>query len=68
MAEKKRGGKLTEEHKNKISVQERLKSYFEDLETAKTDKKDKKNLAKEAKETAKAEKEAAAPKTEAKKD
>ena len=55
-------------HKNKISVQERLKSYFEDLETAKTDKKDKKNLAKEAKETAKAEKEAAAPKTEAKKD
>lgn len=55
-------------HKNKISVQDRLKSYFEVLETAKTDKKDKKNLAKEAKETAKAEKEAAAPKTEAKKD
>ena len=55
-------------NKNKISVQDRLKSYFEVLETAKTDKKDKKNLAKEAKQTAKAEKDAAAPKTEAKKD
>ena len=45
--------------KNKSSVQERLTSYFADLETAKSDKKDKKNVAKEAKEAAKAEKVAA---------
>jgi len=45
--------------KNKSSVQERLSSYFADLETAKSDKKDKKNVAKEAKEAAKAEKVAA---------
>ena len=42
--------------KNKSSVQERLISYFSDLESSKTDKKDKKNIAKEAKAAAKAEK------------
>ena len=45
--------------KNKSSVQERLVSYFSDLESSKTDKKDKKNIAKEAKAAAKAEKLAA---------
>ena len=45
--------------KNKSSVQERLVSYFADLETSKTDKKDKKNIAKEAKAAEKAEKLAA---------
>jgi large subunit ribosomal protein L3 len=45
--------------KNKSSVQERLISYFSDLESSKTDKKDKKNIAKEAKAAAKAEKLAA---------
>ena len=56
--------------KNRLTVQERLKSYFADLEEAKLDKKDKKNVAKEAKEAAKAEKEAAknATETETKKD
>jgi len=56
--------------KNRLTVQERLKSYFADLEEAKLDKKDKKNVAKEAKESAKAEKEAAknATPTEIKKD
>ncbi len=54
--------------KNKITVQERLKSYFEDLETAKSDKKDKKNIAKEAKESAKAEKQAAKPEASSEKE
>ena len=55
--------------KNKLTVQERLKSYFEDLETAKLDKKDKKNVAKEAKEAAKVAKSEpnSAPETQAKK-
>ena len=45
--------------KNKSSAVERLKTYYEDIETAKLDKKDKKNVAKQAKEDAKAAKEAA---------
>ena len=45
--------------KNTSSCQERLISYFSDLESSKTDKKDKKNIAKEAKAAAKAEKLAA---------
>ena len=45
--------------KNKTTAVERLKSYYEDIETAKLDKKDKKNVAKQAKEDAKAAKEAA---------
>ena len=45
--------------KNKTTAVERLKTYYEDIETAKLDKKDKKNVAKQAKEDAKAAKEAA---------
>ena len=45
--------------KNKTTAVERLKTYYEDIETAKLDKKDKKNVAKLAKEDAKAAKEAA---------
>jgi large subunit ribosomal protein L3 len=45
--------------KNKTTAVERLKTYFEDIETAKLDKKDKKNVAKQAKADAKAAKEAA---------
>jgi len=45
--------------KNKSTAVERLKTYYEDIETAKLDKKDKKNVAKKAKEDAKAAKEAA---------
>ena len=45
--------------KNKTTAVERLKSYYEDIETAKLDKKDKKNVAKQAKADAKAAKEAA---------
>ena len=45
--------------KNKSTAVERLKTYYEDIETAKLDKKDKKNVAKQAKEDAKAAKEAA---------
>jgi large subunit ribosomal protein L3 len=44
--------------KNKTTAVERLKTYYEDIETAKLDKKDKKNVAKQAKEDAKAAKEA----------
>ena len=45
--------------KNKTTAVERLQTYYEDIETAKLDKKDKKNVAKQAKEDAKAAKEAA---------
>ena len=45
--------------KNKSTAVERLKTYYEDIETAKLDKKDKKNVAKQAKADAKAAKEAA---------
>jgi len=45
--------------KNKTTAVERLKTYYEDIETAKLDKKDKKNVAKQAKADAKAAKEAA---------
>ena len=45
--------------KNKTTDVERLKTYYEDIETAKLDKKDKKNVAKQAKADAKAAKEAA---------
>ena len=45
--------------KKKTTAVERLKTYYEDIETAKLDKKDKKNVAKQAKEDAKAAKEAA---------
>jgi len=45
--------------KNKTTAVERLKAYYEDIETAKLDKKDKKNVAKQAKADAKAAKEAA---------
>ena len=45
--------------KNKTTAVERLKTYYEDIETAKLDKKDKKNVAKQVKEDAKAAKEAA---------
>jgi len=44
--------------KNKTTAVERLKTYYEDIETTKIDKKDKKNVAKQAKEDAKAAKEA----------
>src|SRR5210317_2326404 len=45
--------------KNKSTAVERLKTYYEDIETTKLDKKDKKNVAKQAKADAKAAKEAA---------
>jgi len=45
--------------KNKSTAVERLKTYYEDIETAKLDKKDKKNVAKQAKADAKAAKESA---------
>jgi len=45
--------------KNKTTAVERLKTYYEDIETAKLDKKDKKNVAKQAKADAKAAKESA---------
>ena len=45
--------------KNKTTAVERLKTYYEDIETAKLDKKDKKNVAKQAKADAKAAKDAA---------
>jgi len=45
--------------KNKSTAVERLKTYYEDIETAKLEKKDKKNVAKQAKADAKAAKEAA---------